>query len=588
MSLIRNSKLVTKKFFYYLIPSILMAVAMQTGSFVDGILIGNMIGDVALTGTSLVTPILYIIQAPGYAFGIGGSIVAANLLGKRDIKKAKTVFSFCMIVGIAISIVFSVVGIFVARPLAGLFGEANLDYSYPFLFMYLVTDPMITFALIIGSFISIDNHPKLGSAYYIISNVAKIGIEILLINVLKSSGNSVYGAAASTAAGYAVGLVVLIPYIRSDKRMLSINFHIKGAGLKEIIKASSTSGINLILTCIQMFIVNVFIGSLITDPVDLVAYGLIANMVFIFDLMCGGIVNVIPVVCGIFYGEKDLYSLKAVTRKIYLINLCVTTALTIFLLALPNVYCYMFGSSDEANMGYICNLLRIYLISFIPYEISKFSMNYYPSVDKTPASLVTVFLRELVIVVPVTIGLLYSNGIMGYSIACAVTEWSTVLITYAFIFFYYNKKKQTHGIFMFDKKDVDSFDVTIVNEVKESVELSTELIAFAKEKNVPNRECQMIGLAAEEMVNNIITYGYKKNHLGYIDVSLKLVGESMFLSIRDDGFPFDPTKYDFDNDTDYETMGIALIKGVTDNMSYTRSLNLNNTVVEINLAPTAA
>ena len=89
----RNSKLMTKKMFQYLLPSILMIFAMHFGSLFDGILVGNLMGNDALSATSLVLPILYVIQLPGLAIGVGGSIVVATLLGKREIQKAKTIIS---------------------------------------------------------------------------------------------------------------------------------------------------------------------------------------------------------------------------------------------------------------------------------------------------------------------------------------------------------------------------------------------------------------------------------------------------------------------------------------------------------------
>ena len=61
-TLTRNSKLINRKFITYLIPSILMIFAMQFGSLVDGILIGNYLGPTALSASSLVMPILYIVQ----------------------------------------------------------------------------------------------------------------------------------------------------------------------------------------------------------------------------------------------------------------------------------------------------------------------------------------------------------------------------------------------------------------------------------------------------------------------------------------------------------------------------------------------
>ena len=582
MSLERNSKLISRKFIHYLIPSILMIFAMQFSSLLDGILIGNMISSEALAATSLVMPVLYIIQAPGFALGIGGSIVIANKLGKRDIEGAKKVFSLSLIIGLALSLVFAALAFVISDPLAKLFGEASYQYSYQFIFMYLVTDPIITLALLLGNFMAVDNNPKVSSIFFIVSNVSKIGLEVLFIHLLNKSGNGMYGAALSTGAGFVVAFVTLPFYIKSDKRMLKLTFKLKNESVWNIFKSSSTSGINMILTAIQMFVVNIYLGKLITNPVDLLAFGLIANVVFVFDLFCGGILNVIPNIVGILYGEKDYYSLKSITRRIFWINIIVTAIISLLILILPNVYCVIFGYNDQENMAYVSKLIRIYLIAFIPYSINKFSMNYYPSIEKNIPSLIVVFLRELVIVLPVTLVLLFTNGILGYSIAYVITETATVLITYAFILIY-NRKKNTHGIFMFEDGDVESFDTSLDNDIKNASLISEQLTNFARSHGVEERESQIVGLAAEEIVNNIITYGYRYNHKNYIDVTLKKVNDTLVLSIRDDGMPFDPTKYEFDNDENYSTSGIQLISKLTDKMSYMRVLSLNNTVFEINI-----
>lgn len=578
MTLERNSKLINRKFITYLIPSILMIFAMQFGSLVDGILVGNFIGNEALSASSLVLPILYVVQIPGFALGVGGAIVVANLLGKRDVVGAKKAFSYSMIVGMGISIIFAILSFFVSRPLAALFGEGSLDYSYPYVFMYLLTDPIITFALLIGSFMAVDNNPRLSSIFYIISNIAKVGLEILFIQGLDMG---MYGAALSTGAGYLVGAIVTIFYFKNKKRILSLTFKIKNCGAKDILKATSTSAINLLLTAIQMLIVNIFIGSLLADkPLDLIVYGLISNMVFLFDLVCGGVLNIIPNLCGIFYGEKDFYSLKSITKKIYWITILMTIIISLFILIFPGAYCAIFGYSEGGDTSYINMILWVYLISFIPYEINKFSMNYYPTIDKNVPSIITVLLRELVIVLPLTLILLHTNGLLGYSIASAANEVATVIIVYIFIHFY-NKRKKTHGIFMLEKNNGVSFDVSLDNHEENASEVSKQIIDFAKEHNVPNRESQIIGLAAEEMVDNIIVYGYKKERHNYIDVNLKIIDDTLILRIRDDGVPFDPTKYEFDDNEEYSTSGIKLIKNLTDKFTYMRILNLNNTVFEI-------
>lgn len=578
MSLERNSKLINRKFITYLIPSILMIFAMQFGSLVDGILIGNMISNEALSASSLVVPILYVVQMPGFALGIGGSIVVANQLGKRDVKGAKRTFSFTMVVGMGLSLLFALLSFFVSRPLASLFGEASIEYSYPYVYMFLLTDPVITFALLIGSFMAVDNNPRLSSLFYIVSNAAKVGLEILFIAVFKME---MWGAALSTGAGYFVGLIVTIFYFASKKRLLSFTFKLKGCMIKDVSKASATSAINLLLTAVQMLIINIFIGKLLSD-LDLVIFGLISNMVFLFDLLCGGVLNIIPTLCGIFYGEKDYYSLRSIARKIYVANIAITVLISLFILIFPNVYCAIFGFDNSDNPSYVNNLLWVYLISFLPYEINKFSMNYYPTVDKSVASIVTVLLRELIIVLPLTLVLLHTNGLMGYSLASALNEVVTVIITYIFIYFY-NRKKGYRGLFMLEKLDVESFDVSLKNDEANASKVSEQIVEFAKKHNIPERESQIIGLAAEEMVDNIIVYGYKKEKSSYIDVNLKLYEDNLLLRIRDDGVPFDPTKYEENEEAEYSTSGIKLIKNLTDKMTYMRILNLNNTIFEIKL-----
>ncbi len=582
MTLERNSKLINKKFIQYLIPSILMVFAMQFGSLIDGILVGNMIGSEALSATALVVPVLYFIQLPGFALGVGGSIVVANLLGKRDAEGAKKTFSISMIVGVGLSLLFAALAFPVSKPIAGLFATDLVEYSYQYILGYFLTDPFIALALLFGSFMAVDNNPRLSSIMFIISNAAKVGLEILFIYTFGEWAT--FGAAISTGLGYLVGLVTVIFYIRSKKRNLTFSFRLKNNHFKEIARASSTSALNFTLTAVQMLIVNIFIGQLITQDYELAIYGLVANMVFLFDLICGGIINVIPTICGIFYGEKDYYSLKKLTRRIYLINLIATVAICLFIAVLPNVYSLMFGYLDGVHNDYQFMILRIYLISFIPYEISKFSMNYYPSIDKSAPSIVTVLCRELIVVLPVTLTLLFTQGLMGYVIASNVVEVATVIITYIFILIYEKvKRKECHGIFMFENEEYKTVDVSITNELNNASVISESLTKFALENGVANRESQIVGLAAEEIVDNIVMYGYKKGKQNYIDVSLKINKDSLLLRIRDDGLPFDPTKYEFDNDEKYSTSGIQLISKLVNKMTYMRVLSLNNTVFEISL-----
>ncbi len=579
----RNTKLIDKKFYQYLWPSVLMIFAMQFGSLLDGIIIGNLITPEALAADSLVMPVLYVVQIPGFALGVGGSIAIANLLGKRNSEQANKVFSACIIIGTLISVVFAALGPFLAGPLARLFADSVYEYSYQFILIYMVTDPILMIAVLLASFMVADNNPKLSAIFYILANAVKVGSEVLFIKVF---GLGAYGAALSTAFGYGFALIVLPFYIRSKKRMLKFTFNLKGSGqeVKGALKASMPTVLTFLLLAVQCFIINVVFSKMLDSMLDIIIFGLVSNLIFVFDLFSGGILEVIPAICGVLYGEKDNYSLKSITKKIYFINIGVTAFIMGVIMIWPQAYSAVFGYSGlGSDMEKVSFIIRIYLISAVPLEINKFSTNYYPAIEKNVPSILTVLLKEALLIIPLTLVLMNTNGVFGFALARVISEFATLAIVYAFIFIYERKNKQYKGLFMIENTDLNTFDVSVENKLENAVIVSKEIASFAEEHNVNNRNAQVLGLACEEMISNIVHYGYKLSSANYIDVNLKIGENELVLRIRDDGMPFDPTKYEWDKDGEYMTGGIALISGLADELTYMRVLNLNNTIFKIKI-----
>ena len=581
----RNSKLMTKKMIQYLFPSILMVFAMQFGSLLDGILVGNLMGNDALTATSLVLPILYIIQLPGLALGVGGSIVAATLLGKRDIGKAKTTFTICILIGVGISLIFTILSFFISAPLAKLFCPPEYaELGRQYMFVYFLIDPIIAFALILGSFVGVDNNPRVASMMYVVANAVKVGVEFVFI---KWAHMGLYGAALSTGVGYAAGCLLVFFYIFSKKRLLSFTFKFEQPKQVtfESLKTCSSTALCLFLTAVQMSLTNIFVSRLITEEFDILIFGVLSNLVFIFDLALGGVIQIIPNICGVLFGEKDFFGLKKITRRLFIIDIIVSTVLAAVVIGFPGFFCQIFGFNASADMDKARLFVGIYTVTFVPYEISKFNQLYYPTISRNVPAYVTVLCRELVLVLPLTLVLLHTHGLLGFCIAQCATEIGAVVITYVYILIYNKVKKlKKYGLFMIPStKGIDEYDVTVTNDIEHVSELSQEVETYALKHGVSERDSKVIALGAEEMVANIIEYGYKfKNHHYYIDVSLKIVDEKMVLSIKDDGVVFDPTQYQ-EHEQQFSTSGILLVRKLVDKISYTRVLNTNNTSIEIYL-----
>ena len=64
----------SKKFFRFVMPSILAFALSGIYSIVDGYFVGNNVGDAGMTAINVVFPVVSILQALGTGIGMGGSI----------------------------------------------------------------------------------------------------------------------------------------------------------------------------------------------------------------------------------------------------------------------------------------------------------------------------------------------------------------------------------------------------------------------------------------------------------------------------------------------------------------------------------
>ena len=78
-----------KRFWYYVLPSMLTMVLSGFYVIVDGFFIGQATGDIGLGAINLAWPITAVMQATGIGVGIGGSVLFSMYQGAQDDEEAR-------------------------------------------------------------------------------------------------------------------------------------------------------------------------------------------------------------------------------------------------------------------------------------------------------------------------------------------------------------------------------------------------------------------------------------------------------------------------------------------------------------------
>lgn len=576
----RNNRLLNAKLNKYIIPGIMMSLALQLGNIVDTIFVSNLIGVDAMAAVTMSLPVETVLQLVGYCLGIGGSIAAGIMIGKRDKEGASKVFSATLIVTLIVGILFSACAFFTADPIAKALvadGGVLLHYTRDYILVSMLGAPVIGVGLLMVSYLGAENHPELASAYLIAANVINLVLDYIF---LKFTPMGIKGAALSTVLGFLLAMVIFILYIRSDKRNLSFVF----LKVKEftILKEAIVTGVPMLVFMATNFVkalgLNLIIMNLIGE-VGMAVFTVCDNVLMIVEMLTGGIIGVIPNVAGILYGEKDYVGIHVLCKKMLKYSYIVLAVVFVCVMTFTEQITILFGSGGGELGSQMVNALRLFAVCVIPYLWNKFMISYYESIEETSIASFVTLLENAVAMLPATFAgiVIWKQidgiGINGIAMGFVVTEIITAVVANI-----YRKAKYKDSTFYIipDENPGINLDFSIKSTLDESQDVHKKIKEFCMENGVSGKKANLAAVCAEEMTVNIIKFGGKSSN--WIDINLCIEADTLNLRIRDNGVIFNPLEYKHDSE-EFDIHGIELVKKISKSMNYIRAIDMNNTII---------
>ena len=134
----------------------------------------------------------------------------------------------------------------------------------------------------------------------------------------------------------------------------------------------------------------------------------------------------------------------------------------------------------------------------------------------------------------------------------------------------------------------DSLSQTIGNTLASLPPLVTAVNRFLAQHTMPHEASFRVNLAIEEIITNIIKYGYDDTNVHAINVLLTLFPDTIRLRLEDDGHPFDPLQApepDIHVPLDQRKvggLGLLLVREIVGHIAYRRENNAN--ILEMDIA----
>ena len=542
-----SNEIITHKFRELLLPSILIAMALNITAIVDSSFVATFIGHNGQAALQVLEPLILLITIFEWLFGLGGQILALNKKAEFDDEGSNHYFTTAMLTTIVISfLIFLVCFLFedaiisILYPTAGVMPYVKAYGRYLFMAF-----PIVTILGVLGQFIRVDGQPNFASGVIIVANIINIILDYLFLGVFHMG---IEGASIAMLIGYLVGFICTLKYHFDSKRtfrfvLSKLKIKTWMASTIEIIKIGLPGASMGLFNVILIYIMNLILGGILGE-LGLDIFNVCLNALLIISIFIMGFAETLSSIVPIYYAQNDFYNLNHIVRRSLIATMACSIIFTAFLLIYPDGLLIFFNLNQMPNDALVENALRIYSLAFIPMAFSTILLFYYEGIERTIESGIITVISELLGPLIFTFILYPLIGITSVWVSFPLGFVLSIVAAAIYVRIVERKDSEYDGLFFIRKGLIEKTRNYTLESKNDTVK--DEMFNHLKSLNVDSFSFKTL----DEIINTIFDSNDEKMHVEIllidyddkITVNMKDEGKREVMGYIEKTFPHDNVK----------------------------------------------
>lgn len=416
-----------KEFFKYAIPSALAMFISSLYTVIDGIFVGQGVGDSALAAVNIVLPFTVLLFGLASMFAIGGGALVSKNIGAGNVEKAINIFRQVFKSLMIFSLIISIICVVFTKEIVTILGATDIlkPLAVDYLRFYAIFCIPNLIGIVLNSFVRNDGRPKLAMISTISGAITNIILDYLFIFHF---GMGIKGAAIATGLGQIVTVSMLLPHFLMKKGYLSFGkVKISYKTVKEFCTIGFPSffaqgSYSIIVLFHNIALVN-YVGEIGISAYSILNY-LTTN---IYMVLYGITLGVQPLV-SYNYGRKDGEKMLGFFRITSISNIVITSFFVVVSYVFGPLLISIFTNDTQiATLSY--DALKIACLSYFAVGLNLNTLVYYQAVETPKYSNLSCLLRS-VVYLPICLfsfGKLFGvNGIWASAIVSETLTFITI------------------------------------------------------------------------------------------------------------------------------------------------------------------
>lgn len=419
------------------IPAILGQVLDIAYNIIDGIFIGQWVGEQGLAGIGLTLPITLVNMAISIMLGVGTSTAIGRYIGENNKEKSIKVLSLGLFYTIAINGMLSIIMFFFGNNILALMGADQTLNSYAMSYLAVVSVGFI-FMGVAMLLCDVLRNEGIIAPSIVVMMIGLVGNIIFDVVFMYFIPLGMLGAGIATLTAQGIGVIYLILYYIKNP-VFKISFKkIEFGYSKEIFSVGTGVFSREIVEAIVLILYNTIILN-IGGVTYLAAFSIINKIIMVVYMPVGGFAEGLQPIISVNYGAKKLDRIKdAMKISIIYSSIYVIVAATISCL-LANNLIGLFGGTNEL-LNITKNGLFIMIIGMVFIPVTIMGAVLFQGINKPKESVVVNLSRQLIFLVPVLLVLPNIFGINGVYYATVISEILSATLTIYLCINYFSKK----------------------------------------------------------------------------------------------------------------------------------------------------
>lgn len=384
----------------YYIPAFIAVITSALYNIIGRIFIGQGVGHVALSGLTVVFPIMIIIMGFGMLFGIGSGIMTSIALGKADRDRAEKILGNALTLMISVSILLTLVGFLIKVPLLKSFGATNETFAYAndYLNIILLGTVFAITGYGLNSSIRSEGNAKIAMFSMLLSISINIILDALFIF---GFGMGVKGAALGTVIAQFVLAVYVIAHFRGSRSV--IHLYLRNMVPDRIIVTGIiASGMApFIMQIANSVVQGVFNSQLIRygGDISVAVMGIINSVATLFIMSIIAINMAAQPILGYNFSAGNYERVK----ETLMLTVKYATLLSVIAFIIGEIFPYwiilMFNNNSELIVKGV-PAMRIFMIMLPAVGFQVVASNYFQSTGKVYLATTMTLTRQVLFLLP--------------------------------------------------------------------------------------------------------------------------------------------------------------------------------------------